>query len=734
MEEAGMTDARQHPEKVAMALGYDIHGSPDISEQEYLKHKDPAYGKTNPELASNPFWKAMVKCGSTAYDAIISLNRRPLKDAPVWCYADRHGMSTTWLPDGRVIQIGGKHDHNSYLNFWMYNDVIVHDGKGDFDIYTYPKEVFPPIYSHTATLAGNYIYVIGNMGYYEYKNTRPPYTPVFRLDITTMAIEKVKTSGDVPYCMYLHNASYDGTSTITIEKGRYSIPGDLRVIENQDRYSLFLESMQWKKNDTSHSTPEDLPGKIEIDSSIIPEPAILTPGTDRSRSERDHTSLVHAYRCNSDIDEYSDLDEVRQLITGGANIAELGWTDIFHAIALGNTEDLKKAIASGCDLEHKDCMERTPFLLSVMVGDTAKTAMLIEAGVNIKVYDKDKKHPLFYAIIEDNVDMLKLLLDNGLHHEQRDLHEYTPLIIAAEQGAIKCLKALIAMGADVSAESPYASRYIEIEDIDDEEEYIERTAIKEASTPEIVAALVKAGANFNHVKKSMRAVIFGYSTLEDHTFWRKETPKFADKDLEKYKSVLYGKTNPELATNSYWQTMIKHRWSTGQIASAYNVDKFKHKPVWTYYRSYSGIAPLPDGRYVEIGGECFEYSGSPSNWVYNDVIVHDGKGNCDIYIYPEEVFSAFNREGATLTLVDQHIYITGYSQLLRLDIATMKIEIIESSGDRPEHIGKHDACYDGKSKITIQKVGYDSANTKIDYSNEPRYELCLKSMQWKKLA
>ena len=362
------------------------------------------------------------------------------------------------------------------------------------------------------------------------------------------------------------------------------------------------------------------------------------------------TPLMSAYRSD-------DIDEVRKLIAKGADTAELGWTDIFYAIALGDTNDLRKAIDSGCNLEHKDKLCRTPLMLSVLAGDTGKTAMLIEAGASINIINHyEEKYLLSYAIINDDVDMLELLLNNGFHYEQRDPEGYTPLMIAAKHGAIKCLKALIAMGADISAENDDPdTMYIDMEDLDDEEERENRTAMRVASNPEIVATLMEAGANFNHVSKSMRAVVFGYRTLEDHTFWRKQKPKFANKDLEKYKSVLFGKTNPELATNSYWQAMVKYRWSTGQITDAYNIDIFKHKPVWTYHRSYSGIVPLPDGRYVEIGGECFEYSGSPNNWVYNDVIVHDGKGNCDIYIYPEEVFSGFIRGKRTPTLVDNHI-------------------------------------------------------------------------------
>ena len=434
---------------------------------------------------------------------------------------------------------------------------------------------------------------------------------------------------------------------------------------------------------------------------------------------------------------HDDIDKVRELVANGADTTELRWTDIFHAIALGDTNDLKKAIDSGCDLEHRDKLKRTPLVLSILTGDTDKTAMLIEAGANTGTTGEYGKYLLSCAIIKDNVDVLKLLLNNGFHHEQRCIHDDTPLMIAAKHGAIKCLKALVAMGADISAENDnYDAMTMYWEDPGDEDESVNITAIKYAKNPEIVAALIEAGANFNHLRRTMRAVILGYRAMEDPASLTETRPEFSIKDMEKYKSPLYGKSNPELATNSYWQAMVKCGWSPEQITKTCNIGK----PVWTYRRNWrtGSIIPLPDGRYIEIGGEYFEYDGSPNNWTYNDVIVHNGKGNCDIYIYPEEVFPPLC--GHTATLVNQHIYIIGedcanesesdikssdHTHLFRLDIATMKIEKIETSGDIPDQVGRHYASYDGKSKIIIQKV---------DYGNNHKYTLCLESIRWKKLA
>ena len=498
----------------------------------------------------------------------------------------------------------------------------------------------------------------------------------------------------------------------------------------------------------NRNTPTDLPGNIKTDSSATgttPEPTVPTPGTDRSRSRREHTQLQWAYHAD-------DIDEIRKLVANGADTAELGWTDIFHAVVFGNSKELKKAIHSGYDRQHRDCLGRTPLMLAILAEDTNKARRLIEthSGGDTNAVDHKGNYPSSYAIMRDNVDILELLLDNGFHHEQRDPEEETPLMIAAKHGAIKCLKALIARGADVSAENPnpYA-RAMYWDDLDDADERVEITAIKYASNPEIVAALMEAGANFNHLRRTMRAVVLGYRTLEDPVYLTL-TPTYSREDFKKYKCAQFGKSNPELATNSYWQTMVRCSCEPESVLGGNQ----KHRPRWTYHRAFSAgpITPLPDGRYVEIGGTYIAYAGSRNNWTYNDVIVHDGKGDCDIYIYPREAFPPLY--GHTATLVNQHIYIIGedtasenesdiklsdYIQVFRLDMATMKIERIETSGDIPGRIAEHDACYDGESKITIQKVDYVDNSKKhqgryerANYGNEHRYTLCLKSMQWRK--
>ncbi len=128
----------------------------------------------------------------------------------VWSY-DRFGSSLTRLPDGRFIQIAGEHEDFYDPDFYIYNDVVIHDGQGGFKILGYPQEVFPPTDFHTATLVDGSIYVIGCLGYTGRRKIGT--TPVFRLTVDSGKIDSVTTSGDIPSWLHEHRATYDAHGT-----------------------------------------------------------------------------------------------------------------------------------------------------------------------------------------------------------------------------------------------------------------------------------------------------------------------------------------------------------------------------------------------------------------------------------------------------------------------------------------------------------------------------------------
>jgi len=237
----------------AEMLGYRVGEAPDISREDYVIGRERLFGSSNPDRTINPFWLAMVKGGANAYRARAMFEKKEeiyKYRQPVWCY-DRFGKSLTPLADGRFIEIAGEHEDSYDPDFCIYNDVFVHSGDGQCEIYTYPRDVFPPTDFHTATLIDGQIYIIGSLGYAE--DRRPEVTPVYRLDIKSMKIEKLETSGDMPGWINSHKARFDGTSNILIKGGMLCTKeeGDGSYVANVSEHSLCVKSLKWSKIQTT---------------------------------------------------------------------------------------------------------------------------------------------------------------------------------------------------------------------------------------------------------------------------------------------------------------------------------------------------------------------------------------------------------------------------------------------------------------------------------------------------
>jgi len=217
----------------------------DCSPEDYRAAKHRVFGTTNPQVMNFPFWRAMVAFGQSAYGARERFDESRLDGGAVWCF-DRFGKSFTELPDGRVIEIGGEHEDYYDPDFCIYNDVIVHHGDGSFDIYGYPKEVFPPTDFHTATLVDDHIYIIGGLGYMGER--RFGFTPAHRLNVNTLAIEPVETFGESPGWISEHKAKLVGNA-IEIFGGKVcGLANGAETLENnRGEYSLDLGSMTWSR-------------------------------------------------------------------------------------------------------------------------------------------------------------------------------------------------------------------------------------------------------------------------------------------------------------------------------------------------------------------------------------------------------------------------------------------------------------------------------------------------------
>lgn len=228
----------------------DIGALDKVTAEQFMRSHSRRFGTCNPEPIHDAFCSAMVRSGVDAYRATSHFCRPgSAAHGPVWC-ARRFGQSLTFLPDGRIAQIGGEHEDDYDPDFCIYNDVIVHDPNGNFQIYAYPESVFEPTDFHTATLCGDAIVIIGSLGYGGQRHYGQ--TPVYRIDTRRWRIERMETRGEGPGWIHRHRASLVAPGSIRVEGGVILTKADGRqekAIDNERVFRLDLERWRWHIDD-----------------------------------------------------------------------------------------------------------------------------------------------------------------------------------------------------------------------------------------------------------------------------------------------------------------------------------------------------------------------------------------------------------------------------------------------------------------------------------------------------
>jgi hypothetical protein len=186
----------------------------------------------------------MIRSGISAHEAGCLFGATK-DDSPIWC-ANRFGQSITFLPDGRIVQIGGEHEDWYDQDFCIYNDVFVHQPDGTIHIFGYPKSLFPPTDFHTATLVGDHILIIGSLGYQGTRHFGK--TPVYLLDTATLQIEAVKVLGTPPGWIFRHRATLRNEDEICIVGGEVAtIDASTETHVKNDRcFILDTNQLVWR--------------------------------------------------------------------------------------------------------------------------------------------------------------------------------------------------------------------------------------------------------------------------------------------------------------------------------------------------------------------------------------------------------------------------------------------------------------------------------------------------------
>jgi ankyrin repeat protein len=239
-----LLDAGADPRRLSYAGQRALCGLPEpsttllrVSEGQFREAHGRVFGAANPERMQKPFWEGMVRAGISAFEAAQAFDPGCQHAySPVWC-AMRFGQSITFLPDGRIVQIGGEHEDYYDPDFCIYNDVFVNGVDGSISIFGYPEEVFPPTDFHTATLVDGGIYVIGSLGYL--RKRRYGETPVYRLDVETLRMQRIDTHGEAPGWIYDHRTDRIRPGLLRVSGGKL-VTTDAKTETHQENTAGFL--------------------------------------------------------------------------------------------------------------------------------------------------------------------------------------------------------------------------------------------------------------------------------------------------------------------------------------------------------------------------------------------------------------------------------------------------------------------------------------------------------------
>ncbi|WP_162043868.1 ankyrin repeat domain-containing protein [Undibacterium sp. YM2] len=228
----------------ANLLGIKHNASPVVPKDDYLNGRYREFGTGNAIKTNKPFWLAMIRSGASAWRANEMFHDEGSHDGNIiWCY-QRFGRTTTILPDGRIIEIGGEHEDFYDPDFCIYNDVCVFEKNGNINIYSYSAEIFPPTDFHTATLVDEDIYIIGRLGYPETRVAG--FTPVYKLDTKSLQISRFDTTGDKPGFISHHKAKLkDGKILVSGGKQIILSDGKEDYIDNTENFQLCLKTGVW---------------------------------------------------------------------------------------------------------------------------------------------------------------------------------------------------------------------------------------------------------------------------------------------------------------------------------------------------------------------------------------------------------------------------------------------------------------------------------------------------------
>lgn len=119
-------------------------------------------------------------------------------------------------------------------------------------------------------------------------------------------------------------------------------------------------------------------------------------------------------------------------------------TDALHrATEQQDTEQVKKLIKDGVDINAQDSQGRTPLMIAAYNEDYDTAKVLIKAGADVNIQDNMKNNPYLYASAEGYNDILRIIIGAGADTKITNRYGGTGLIPASEHGYVEVVDMLL---------------------------------------------------------------------------------------------------------------------------------------------------------------------------------------------------------------------------------------------------------------------------------------------------
>jgi ankyrin repeat protein len=443
------------------------------------------------------------------------------------------------------------------------------------------------------------------------------------------------------------------------------------------------------------------------------------------------------------LSHWGRFDAVALLLEAGADEAQLEWTPLMRATAIGTLDDVRQLLPATDGLEARDRWSRTAWLIAVAGGDLRKAALLREYGADTRACGRGGMTPLQHAVRSASAAMVRHLLDEGVGVDLADEAGGTALMDAVQAGHDELVQLLLDAGAAVDMEQVSTAEYQArmppglLEAMRKANANGSATnALVNATDRGVILRLLQAGADPQHLGLEGRRALLGLHGEDDVRLLDVD-----EKTFRRGQHRRFGKHNPERMDDPFWLAMIRSgawAWTAGQKFDANT--QIDDAPIWCARRHGQSLTILPDGRIVQVAGEHEDFY-DEDFCIYNDVFVHAPDGSIAIYGYPEDVFPPTDFH--TATLVGEMIWLigalgydgtrrAGVTPVYTLDTRTFRIDAVATSGDSPGWTYRHRAILRNSGEIVVEGGYVHTDESQRDAPLAGAYVLELSSGRWRR--